>query len=148
MQSGRPVWGDWGGCLVKNARGAQENLWPKFFLWSAPLRATSSVLVQSTLGATLNSLKTHATKFRSRVGIAAWGERFTLGQIVGKITAEPLWKSSKSLEGSPFCLRGYQDYCTGPTVGRGVAKAVRRTRSAGQLIDSRPTTYQARELSL
>ncbi len=25
-----------------NARGAQENLWPKFFLWSAPLRATSS----------------------------------------------------------------------------------------------------------
>ena len=27
----------------ENARGAQENLWPKFFLWSAPLRATSSV---------------------------------------------------------------------------------------------------------
>jgi hypothetical protein len=27
---------------VKNARGAQENLWPKFILWSAPLRATSS----------------------------------------------------------------------------------------------------------
>ncbi len=27
----------------QNARGAQENLWPKFILWSAPLRATSSV---------------------------------------------------------------------------------------------------------
>ena len=33
------------GCLVKNARGAQENLWPKFILESAPLRATSSAEV-------------------------------------------------------------------------------------------------------
>ena len=31
-----------GEVLPENARGAQENLWPKFFLWSAPLRATSS----------------------------------------------------------------------------------------------------------
>jgi hypothetical protein len=42
-KSEQPV-GDGEGCfLKKNARGAQENLWPKFFLWSAPLRATSSV---------------------------------------------------------------------------------------------------------
>jgi hypothetical protein len=34
------------------ARGAQENLWPKY-LWSAPLRATSSVLDISTWRATL-----------------------------------------------------------------------------------------------
>src|ERR1700687_1372637 len=39
--AGDSKWG-WGrACL--NARGAQENLWPKFFLWSARLRATSSV---------------------------------------------------------------------------------------------------------
>src|SRR5262249_1535639 len=33
----------WGGLIsALKARGAQENLWPKFILWSAPLRATSS----------------------------------------------------------------------------------------------------------
>ena len=103
---GRAVFGGGGKIFLKNARGAQENLWPKFFLWSAPLRATSSVSVQSTLAATLNLLKTHTPKFRSRVGIAAWRERFTFGQVVGNITAELLWKSSKSLEGSPFCCPG------------------------------------------
>jgi hypothetical protein len=37
-------WGSGRAEMSNNARGAQENLWPKFFLWSAPLRATSSVL--------------------------------------------------------------------------------------------------------
>ena len=38
-------------------RGAQENLWPKFILKSAPLRATSSVLEYSTLPANFKHLK-------------------------------------------------------------------------------------------
>jgi hypothetical protein len=37
--------------------GAQENLWPKFILKSAPLRATSSVLEYSTHHAIPNALK-------------------------------------------------------------------------------------------
>jgi len=40
-----------------NARGAQENLWPKFIFKSAPLRATSSGVSFSTLFANLKSLK-------------------------------------------------------------------------------------------
>jgi hypothetical protein len=133
---------------AKNARGAQENLWPKFFLWSAPLRATSSVSVQSTLGATLKLLKTHAAKFGSRVGIAAWGESFTLNQVSGNITAEPLWKSSKRLEGRPICWLGYSDYRTRSTADED------RTSIGGATPNSGPqdligrATYQARELSL
>jgi hypothetical protein len=43
-ESEEQPFGEGGGLFPpKNARGAQENLWPKFFLWSAPLRATSSV---------------------------------------------------------------------------------------------------------
>jgi len=39
-----------GRALGKKARGAQENLWPKFILRGAPLRATSSsVLVASAM---------------------------------------------------------------------------------------------------
>jgi len=45
-----------------NARGAQENLWPKFIFKSAPLRATSSSVSFSTLFANLKSLKRRAQR--------------------------------------------------------------------------------------
>ena len=53
-----------------NARGAQENLWPKFILESAPLRATSSVLCLCIRHATCNSLKINVEFLERRVGIA------------------------------------------------------------------------------
>ena len=42
----------------QKARGVQENLWPKFILWNAPLRATSSGITGSILCANPNCLKT------------------------------------------------------------------------------------------
>jgi hypothetical protein len=45
-----------GGLKVKQ-RGAQENLWPKFILKSAPLRATSSALLSCTCHTIPNLLK-------------------------------------------------------------------------------------------
>jgi hypothetical protein len=57
--------------------GAQENLWPKFILKSAPLRATSSGPVYCTLGANRKPLITNsAVRFRS-VGISTPLENFT-----------------------------------------------------------------------
>ena len=60
-----------------NARGAQENLWPKFILESAPLRATSSVLSYCKLRAVRNLFKIMDTGTLRPVGIAMPLERFT-----------------------------------------------------------------------
>ena len=51
-------------------RGAQENLWPKFILKSAPLRATSSVHEYSTHCAIGNAMKIQRLKKIPRVGIS------------------------------------------------------------------------------
>ncbi len=41
----------------ENARGVRENLWPKFIPSNAPLRATSSIVFGSILGANRKPLK-------------------------------------------------------------------------------------------
>ncbi len=61
---GMGVWGR--GCGVacgEKQWGAQENLWPKFILKSAPLRATSSALCMSIRYATRKLLKIQARQF-------------------------------------------------------------------------------------
>jgi hypothetical protein len=50
--------------------GAQENLWPKFILKSAPLRATSSALKYSTHHAIPNGLKIQHWRTVPLVGIS------------------------------------------------------------------------------
>ena len=50
------------GKLQEKARGAQENLWPKFILWSAPLRATSSTFLCCTHHAIPNYMKVETSR--------------------------------------------------------------------------------------
>jgi hypothetical protein len=77
------------GCrLAENARGTQENLWPKLFSRSAPLRATSSVLTYCILHAVRNPLKTLGRATFDSVGIALPLERFT-SPTLGNIHAKP-----------------------------------------------------------
>ncbi len=65
------------GFRAKKQWGAQENLWPKFILKSAPLRATSSVLEYSTLFANPNVVKIQGRSKISLVGISGQRERIT-----------------------------------------------------------------------
>ena len=56
--------------LKQNARGAQENLWPKFILWSAPLRATSSMDPRSSRVAKPKRLKMNVLAPNAKVRIS------------------------------------------------------------------------------
>jgi hypothetical protein len=58
-------------------RGAQENLWPKFILESAPLRATSSALPYCIRGAICKALKIRKPSRVSPVGFSPVPESFT-----------------------------------------------------------------------
>lgn len=62
---------------LEKQRGAQENLWPKFILKSAPLRATSSALLNCTHGAIPNILKILGSSATKVVGISERQERIT-----------------------------------------------------------------------
>ena len=67
----------WGKLRAEKQRGAQENLWPKFILKSAPLRATSSGVINCTHCAIPNSLKILDASATEVVGISEGQERIT-----------------------------------------------------------------------
>ena len=58
-------------------RGTPENLWPKFILKGAPLRATSSVAIRCTCHTTCKRLKTKMLDRSEQVGISPSLESFT-----------------------------------------------------------------------
>jgi hypothetical protein len=61
----------------QKARGAQENLWPKFILKNAPLRATSSVGVSASAVPSPKVVKLKKPGETCPVVIARWLESFT-----------------------------------------------------------------------
>ncbi len=64
------------GCLQK-ARGVQENLWPKFILKNAPLRATSSAGDRASAMPWSKVMKLKKPRESCPVVIAGWLESFT-----------------------------------------------------------------------
>jgi hypothetical protein len=58
-------------------RGTPENLWPKFILKGAPLRATSSDAIDCTCCTNSKRLKTKDPEVRNQVGFSSTLETFT-----------------------------------------------------------------------
>ena len=61
----------------QKARGVQENLWPKFILMNAPLRATSSAGDSASAVPRAKVVKLKKPCEDSPVVIAGWRESFT-----------------------------------------------------------------------
>ena len=64
---------------MQKARGAQENLWPKFILKNAPLRATSSASSSASAMPSPKVVKLKKAGEAPPVVIAGWLESFTFG---------------------------------------------------------------------
>jgi hypothetical protein len=71
-----------------NARGVQENLWPKFIFKGAPLRATSSADDCSIRFANSKRLKYKAPGWESQSRNCRWRERFTFAAMQAWIVPE------------------------------------------------------------
>jgi hypothetical protein len=67
----------WGEGFRQKARGVQENLWPKFILKNAPLRATSSAGDSASAMPWAKVVKLKKPGGKCPVVIAGWLESFT-----------------------------------------------------------------------
>jgi hypothetical protein len=77
-----------------NARGAQENLWPKSFL-GRPVARHFVYFSISTWRAVCKLVKTQVSRLEGFVGIALRRARFTSAREPSNEGAEWLWKGAK-----------------------------------------------------